>query len=89
MSLDKMPASVTSLSRELRREDAFRVFLEHVDKLEDDDRHLLIYRGLEGQDHGEVARRMGIDVVAVRKRWARLRARLRALKLSEHLLEAD
>ena len=87
--LDRIPASVTSLSRELKQDDAYRIFLQHVEDLSEEERQLLIYRGLEGQDHAEVARRMGIDHAAARKRWGRLRERLRALKLPEHLLETE
>lgn len=87
--LEEVPASVTSLSRQLKTEDSFRVFLEHVSTFDDEDRHLLLYRGLEGQTHKEVAHRMGVDQAVARKRWERLRERLRAMKLPEHLLEMD
>ena len=42
-----------------------------------EDRKVLLYRGLEGLPHLEVARRTGSSVQTVQKRWQRLRSWLK------------
>ncbi len=74
--LDGFPAEATNISTRIAREENLVAFLERLDLLEEDDRRLLLYRGLEGKRHQEVAELMGIGSDAAEKRWQRLRKRL-------------
>jgi DNA-directed RNA polymerase specialized sigma24 family protein len=60
-----------------------------VRALPEEDRKLVLLCGLEGLPHKEVAARMELGVEAVTKRWQRLRAKLEAARLPEHLLVLD
>jgi RNA polymerase sigma factor (sigma-70 family) len=57
-----------------------------VDHLPDDERRLLLVRGLHDEPAETAARELGISVDAAHKRWQRLRARLQA-QLPPALLE--
>lgn len=67
----------TSLTRALARDDAFQRARERIDALSEDDRRLLLHRGLEGLRHDHVAELLGTTPDSVMKRWQRLRDRLR------------
>ncbi len=70
--LDQLPDDVTSVSRRFARDEGLRGFVTKLDELDDDDRMLLIYRGLEGLGHSETAEVLGVTRDAVEKRWQRL-----------------
>jgi RNA polymerase sigma factor (sigma-70 family) len=74
--LDQLPDHVTSVSRRLARDETFRAFIDKLDGLDDDDRRLVVMRGLEGLDHGEVGDVFGISRDAAEKRWQRLVRRI-------------
>ena len=48
-----------------------------MDALPEDERQLLLFRGLEGLTHAEVATLLAVTPDAVAKRWQRLCDRLR------------
>lgn len=70
--LDQLPDDITSVSRRFARDEELGKFVEKLDGLDDDDRKLLIYRGLEGLGHAEAADLLGISRDAAEKRWQRL-----------------
>lgn len=73
---EDVPDDVTSQSRRLARDEAFARFLSQVRGLAEDERRLILFRGLEGLPHDEVARRLDISRETSMKRWQRLRERL-------------
>jgi RNA polymerase sigma-70 factor (ECF subfamily) len=75
--LDRVPDSVTSISRKVATEECIRRFLDYATDLDVTDRELLVHCGLEGTACVEVARRLAIGGDAATKRWQRLRAELR------------
>jgi RNA polymerase sigma-70 factor (ECF subfamily) len=77
-SLSQVADSITAVSRRVARAETFRLFLQQVDGLDQEDRTLLVQIGIEGNSHAEVAAVLGIGEDAARKRWQRLRDRLRA-----------
>lgn len=77
----------TSVSRRIARDEGLRTFLERLGKLTDDDRKLLVYRGLEGLSHSRVAELLEISASACEKRWQRLVTQLKTDDLSPDLLE--
>ncbi|MCA8959868.1 MAG: sigma-70 family RNA polymerase sigma factor [Planctomycetes bacterium] len=83
---DGFAAEATNVSTRIAREEGFVQFLERLEDLPDEDRRLLIYRGLEGRPHQEVADRLGIGSDAAEKRWQRLRKRLQESGLPAGLL---
>jgi RNA polymerase sigma-70 factor, ECF subfamily len=85
----QVPDEATSISRRVARDELLREFLDRLSTLEDDDRRLFVYRGLEGLPHEEVAARLSAAPSAVRKRWERLRARLVLLGLPAALGAAE
>lgn len=74
--LDRVPDEATAISRRLARDESFRRFLELAVVLDEDERRLLVFRGLEGLSHDDVAKELGVSADVCRKRWERLRARL-------------
>lgn len=85
-SLERVPESVTSLSRRCERDEAMLRFLERVNALGSEERDLLVYCGLEGHSCEEAAERLGLTSDAATKRWQRLRGELRASAWAENLL---
>ncbi|MBL8755023.1 MAG: RNA polymerase sigma factor [Planctomycetes bacterium] len=76
--LPDVPAEVTSVIRQLSRREQLQRLVAAAEALDQDDRRLLLLRGLEELPHAEVARQFGASVDAVEIRWRRLQARLRA-----------
>lgn len=72
----RLPDTTTSITRRVARDESLRRFVAEVRALDDDDRRLLLRRGLEGLAHEEIARELGITTDAAIKRWTRLRERL-------------
>ncbi len=75
----EIPADVTSVSRRVARDENLAAFIVQLGVLEEDDRRLLIYRGLEGLSHTEAAHLLGISADACEKRWQRLITRVTKL----------
>ncbi|GJM21139.1 MAG: hypothetical protein DHS20C15_10540 [Planctomycetota bacterium] len=73
----QLPDTATRISRAVLRDERLAKLLDHLDELPDDERRLLILRGLEGLPHEEVAEVLGLSTEAVSKRWQRLCAKLR------------
>jgi RNA polymerase sigma-70 factor (ECF subfamily) len=86
LALEQVPATITSLTQQLSRDDAVRQFLARADELDDDDRMLLIHLGLEAMPQTEVAARLGLGYDALTKRWQRLRERVRTWPFAIALL---
>jgi len=84
---DALPAAVTTLSRRVARDEGLQRFVARVHGLDDDERALLVYRGLEGLSHAEVAALLGLTSAQANKRWQRLRARLRDVPEVASLVE--
>jgi RNA polymerase sigma-70 factor (ECF subfamily) len=72
-----LPDDATTVSRRIARDEGVARFLARVDELPEEDRQLVIYRGLEGLSHDEVGELVGITPENSAKRWQRLRERLR------------
>lgn len=73
---DRIADDATSVTSRVAREEALQTFIGGVAELEEDERRLLLYRGLEGRKHGEVAEVLGITRDNAEKRWQRLRSKL-------------
>ncbi len=86
--IHQVPDPATSISRRVVRDESLRRVVERLARLPEDDRRLLLYRGLEGLEHGEVGRILGVTVEAAEKRWQRLRDRLHELGLPDGLIAA-
>ena len=67
----------TAITRRARRSEAAQRFVHYVQKLEDDDRQLIIHCGLEDLPIKDAAGLLGISEAAAFKRWQRLRKRIR------------
>lgn len=72
----RLPDTTTSITRRVARSEELVRFVDEVRRLDDDDRRLLLRRGLEGMAHEDIARELGISTEAAIKRWTRLRERL-------------
>lgn len=76
----RLPAvadTVTTISRRVVRDEDARACRERIDALDDDDRTLLVAIGIEGLSHLEAGVLLGVGEDTSRKRWQRLRERLR------------
>lgn len=85
--LERVPTEATSVSRRVAKNEGLRDFVSQLEKLDDDDKRHLIYRGLEGLRHAEVASLLGLTVDAAEKRWQRLLKRLDENRLTTDLFE--
>lgn len=86
IALEAVPASISSITKRLSRDDGIRKFLVRVGEMEEDDRSLLLYCAMEELPLREAAERLGIDLEAATKRWQRLRARIAEWPASKELL---
>ncbi|MCE9596194.1 MAG: sigma-70 family RNA polymerase sigma factor [Planctomycetes bacterium] len=68
--------TATGVTRRLRRDESYQRLLARLEALPDEERRMLLYRGLEGLPHDEVAKRLGLSPEAATKRWHRLREKL-------------
>lgn len=84
--IQQIPDEATRASRLAARSDSLEVFIEAAGSLGEEERKLLLYRGLEGLPHHEVAEIMGIETETAKKRWQRLRGRLQEMKAPDELL---
>lgn len=75
-ALRELPDTATSITRRVVRNEEIAELLKFVETLSDEDRRLVLYRGLEGLRHERVAQLMELSVDAVMQRWSRLRTRL-------------
>lgn len=81
-----VPDEATSVSRRIAHDETLRAFVGELRMLDNDERDLLIYRGLEGLSHAEVGEILGIESKTAQKRWERLLARLREKGLPDGLI---
>jgi RNA polymerase sigma-70 factor, ECF subfamily len=72
-----IPDSATSVSLRAEENEALQRFLAYVADLEEEERQLVLYCGLEELSLPEAAARLGIGTEAATKRWQVLRARMR------------
>lgn len=73
----RVPDDATRATARVAREEQLRAFITWSDSLERDERRLLLYRGLEGWSHAQIAELLGVSEATASKRWDRLRERLR------------
>ncbi|MBI3820435.1 MAG: RNA polymerase sigma factor [Planctomycetes bacterium] len=74
--LRDFPASATTVSRRVARDEAIRSFLARIEQLNEEDRRLVLWRGIEGLSHAQVAELLAVTADAAAKRWQRLREEL-------------
>jgi len=83
-----LPDTATAMTRAVARDEALNSLLVRVDALPDEERRLVMFRGLEGMSHGECAVLLAISPEAVAKRWQRVCGKLRAEPRWAELLSA-
>lgn len=76
-ALDSFQDEATTVTARLSRDEQLQDFVRQVRELDEDERELLVFCGLEGMPHRQVGERLGLSQSAVAKRWQRLRERLR------------
>lgn len=86
LALAEVPATITSLTTRLARDDAVRQVVERMGSLANDDRLLLVHCGMEGLPLRDAATQLGISADAASKRWQRLRADVAEWRVSANLL---
>ena len=82
----QVPENVTSLTQRLARDEGLERFVARVGELEDEDRQLLIFCGIEDMPRHEAAQRLGLSTEAATKRWQRLAERVRTWGVTQDLL---
>ena len=73
--VESVPAEITSVCHAAARNEHVLALARFTETLNEDERKLLLHRGLEGLPHNEVAAILGVDREVAMKRWQRLRAR--------------
>lgn len=85
VGLDAVPDEATGVSTYLAQEEGFQDFLSRVSDLDEDEKRLLLYRGLEGLSHEDIATVLNVTIESAQKRWQRLRKKLRGARVPEGL----
>lgn len=86
---DTVPDDLTTISRRVARDETLERFAAYVQTLDELDRDLVVYRGLEQLPHERIAELLGLSLEATKKRWQRLRDELRETPVAKHLLETS
>ena len=76
--LSQLPTEASGIVTRLCRRSDVDALRAAIDALPDDDRAVLVLRGIEQHPNGEVARMLGVDDSAVTRRFQRALATLRA-----------
>lgn len=87
--LERIPSRTTAITTRVARDEGVQRFLERLRALPDDDRSLLIYRGLEGLRFEEIGELMGESAQTLAKRWQRLRDRIQSQRAPFQLFDED
>jgi RNA polymerase sigma-70 factor, ECF subfamily len=85
-AIAQVPEVVTSLTQRLARDERVQAFVARVQQLDEDDRRLLIFCGIEDMPQHDAAERLGLSLDAAAKRWQRLRERIRSWGVAQDLL---
>lgn len=88
LALVNVPDDATAISRRVARSEGIDRLREWLEGLDEEDRTLAIWCGLEGLPHQLVAERLELEREAVSKRWQRLRRRLAEMKVPREVLAA-
>lgn len=75
--LADLPATTTTLSRAVARDESLAKFVTRLEALAEEERRLVLFHGLEGMSHAAVGELLQVTPDAVAKRWQRLCERLR------------
>ena len=87
-SPSQVPASLTAVSQRVIRDAVLQDVVGALRRLDEADRAVFLHCGLEGLPAPQAAELIGHSAEAIKKRWQRLRARLR-LELPEGELLID
>lgn len=87
-ALANVPDDATAISRRVARTEGLDLLREWLEALDEEDRTLALWVGLEGLPHQLVAERLDLEREAVSKRWQRLRRRLAEMKVPKEVLAA-
>lgn len=85
-AVGQLPEEVTSLTQRLSRDERIQRFVAQVRLLDEEDRLLLLFCGMEDLPQREAAQRLGLSTDATAKRWQRLTERLRGWDAARDLL---
>lgn len=72
VAVGQVPETITSLTQRLSRDERVQRFLDQVGQLDDDERLLLLYCGMEDLPQREAAQRLAVSADVAAKRWQRL-----------------
>ena len=81
-----LPDDATRATQMVVKAERINGVVAWLETLPDEDRKLVLYRGLEGLEHREVAELLGTSEAAAKKRWQRLRDRMQEQPGFEELL---
>lgn len=84
--LQNVPDTATAISRRVSRHEGVQAVLEWIEDLDEDDRKLFVFCGLEGLTYAEVSQRTQVHKETIAKRWQSLRARLGQFAVPRDLL---
>jgi RNA polymerase sigma factor (sigma-70 family) len=85
-SVGELPAQITSLTQKVASDERIARFVARMQELDEDDRRLLLFCGVEAMPQVEAARRLGLSEDVAAKRWQRLRARVQTWGAAQELL---
>ncbi|MBK7874188.1 MAG: sigma-70 family RNA polymerase sigma factor [Planctomycetes bacterium] len=84
-----VPDSATAVSRRVARHEGLAKLIEWIDALDEDEKKLVVFCGLEGLSYTEVGERIDASKDTVAKRWQALRARLASFGVPKELLVGE
>lgn len=82
-----LPDEATRISQQVARDEALRQFIELARGLDPEDREILMVMGLEGLSAPAAGKLLRVGGEAAKKRWQRLRSRLRDRLPDTHFFE--
>lgn len=86
--LSQCPEEITSFTHRLAKNEIVRQFVSYCLQMPQEDRQILIHCGLEGMSTEDAATRLDLPLAVLRKRWQRIRERVRQQPRMAPLIES-
>lgn len=87
--INNLPDSATQISRRVSRHEGVQKVLEWIEALDDEEKKLFVFCGLEGLSYVEVSERTQIHKDTIAKRWQNLRHRIAQFGVPKDMLATE
>lgn len=87
--MNNVPDHATAISRRVSRHEGVQKVLDWIEQLDEEEKQLVVFCGLEGLSYGEVSERTQVHRDTIAKRWQTLRARIAQFGAPKDLLATE